>query len=415
LAEEGKLVATLDDKSGIRVLNGETGREHRRFSDAIAFALSSDGQFLAALHKDKTLRLWETATGRLLHEIGIGQETYPHSFSGDAKILATCTPDRTIQFWETATGKEVCRLQYPSNKGMGQMTLSADGKLAAAVIEDIDGPDASNASIYVWDVTTGKEFRRFEIAYWSALSLRFSSDGRILAAGDTGGVHLWELASGQVRRRFKGHRSLILALAFSPDDRLLASGGDRTSLVWDLTGISPDGRLPALELRAEEIDRLWNELAGRDKVDRAIWSLIAAPRQSVPFLATHLEPTLAVAEQRVTKLITELDDQRFQRREEVTAELEQIGELAERLLRKTLASKPSLEVRRRLETLLARLDGPITSSEKLRKQRAIEVLEHIGTLEAQEVLKTLSRGAAEARLTQEAKASLERLAKQASP
>jgi hypothetical protein len=38
-------------------------------------------------------------------------------------------------------------------------------------------------------------------------------------------------------------------------------------------------------------------------------------------------------------------------------------------------------------------------------------LEHIGTPEAQEVLRTLAKGAAEARLTQEAKASLEWLAK----
>jgi hypothetical protein len=43
--------------------------------------------------------------------------------------------------------------------------------------------------------------------------------------------------------------------------------------------------------------------------------------------------------------------------------------------------------------------------------RAIEVLEHIGTPDANELLQTLATGAPEARLTQEAKASLERLAK----
>jgi hypothetical protein len=44
--------------------------------------------------------------------------------------------------------------------------------------------------------------------------------------------------------------------------------------------------------------------------------------------------------------------------------------------------------------------------------RAIEVLEHIGTPEARQVLDTLARGAAVARVTQEAKASLKRLAQQ---
>jgi hypothetical protein len=43
--------------------------------------------------------------------------------------------------------------------------------------------------------------------------------------------------------------------------------------------------------------------------------------------------------------------------------------------------------------------------------RAVEVLEHIGTPDAREVLEKLTRGDPSARLTQEAKASLERLAK----
>jgi hypothetical protein len=42
------------------------------------------------------------------------------------------------------------------------------------------------------------------------------------------------------------------------------------------------------------------------------------------------------------------------------------------------------------------------------------VLEHIGTTQAQDLLKKLAQGAPEARLTQEAKASLERLTKRAS-
>ena len=42
---------------------------------------------------------------------------------------------------------------------------------------------------------------------------------------------------------------------------------------------------------------------------------------------------------------------------------------------------------------------------------AIEALEHAGTAQAEQLLQVLAKGAAEARLTQEAKASLERLAK----
>ena len=61
---------------------------------------------------------------------------------------------------------------------------------------------------------------------------------------------------------------------------------------------------------------------------------------------------------------------------------------------------------------MRKLQEPITAPATLRSLRSIEVLENIGTLEARQVLETLSKGAAEARLTQEAEASLKRLAKQ---
>jgi hypothetical protein len=92
-------------------------------------------------------------------------------------------------------------------------------------------------------------------------------------------------------------------------------------------------------------------------------------------------------------------------------ELEQLGEQAEPLLRKALVGKPSAEVSQRIEALVGKLAAPIRVPDTLHFLRAIEALEHAGTAEAQEVLKKMAKGASETRLTQEAKASLERLAK----
>jgi hypothetical protein len=69
-----------------------------------------------------------------------------------------------------------------------------------------------------------------------------------------------------------------------------------------------------------------------------------------------------------------------------------------------LNEKPSLEVHQRIERLLARI-----KPETWRDLRAVEVLERIGSPEAKQVLESLAKGAEGARLTREAKASLERL------
>jgi hypothetical protein len=76
-----------------------------------------------------------------------------------------------------------------------------------------------------------------------------------------------------------------------------------------------------------------------------------------------------------------------------------------------LEKKTSLETRRHVEELVESLSGPI-SGESLRTLRALAVLEHAGTPEARRLLEALAGGASGAWLTQEAKASVERLAKQ---
>jgi hypothetical protein len=112
----------------------------------------------------------------------------------------------------------------------------------------------------------------------------------------------------------------------------------------------------------------------------------------------------------IARQIAELDDERFAVRDKASAELAKLGDLAEPALRKMLEGKPSLEVRRRIQAILEGLHRAL-SAEQLREVRAVEVLEQIGTPSAQTVLSALAEGTAGARLTREAKASLERLAK----
>lgn len=117
----------------------------------------------------------------------------------------------------------------------------------------------------------------------------------------------------------------------------------------------------------------------------------------------------------VVRLIADLDSEEFTVRQKARAELRRLGERAEAELRKALNGKPTLEARKRIEELLESISASYRSPQKLREFRALEVLEHIGTSEAQAVLRTLADGAAEASLTCEAKASLRRLSERRHP
>src|SRR5262249_13284835 len=148
------------------------------------------------------------------------------------------------------------------------------------------------------------------------------------------------------------------------------------------------------------------------KAYQAVRTLVAAG-QSVPFLQERLQQGGQLDEKKLAKLIAELDHDQFAVREKATQELEQLGGLAEDALRKALAGRISVEVRRRIEGILEKTAGPATQTpDWLRVVRSLEVLENAGTAEAKQALTKLAEGSAGPQLAREAKAALKRLEKQ---
>ena len=319
------------------------------------------------------------------------------------------------RIFDVATGRLIRRWEKPQAWLVEALAFTPDGRFLAA--GGFKGP------IVIWDVVTGKESRRLisdPAASWNiTYALAFSADGKTLASANPdlrplGGrlpsASLWEMATGKERGRFEGHRADVNSVAFAPDGRTLVSGsGDTTALVWDVTGLQSQEGTEAGSTSATR-NGCWRDLAGEDaaKAFKATWALTATPRETLALIRERLRPVSPVDFPRLEGLVKDLDSDRYVTRERATRELEKLGELAEPALRSALNRQPSLETRQRLESLLQKLD-PIRDPESLRSLRAIEVLEHIGSAEAQTLLQQLARGAPEARLTQEAKASCVRL------
>jgi hypothetical protein len=226
-------------------------------------------------------------------------------------------------------------------------------------------------------------------------------------------VALWETLTAKQRQVFTGHAGRVSFVAFSPDAKRLASGGeDHTALIWDLTAGSAKN-----QLTPKECDALWSALSGTDaaKAYRAIWQFAADPERAIPCLQARLRPVPPVERERLARLITELDSERYAVRQQATRDLEAIGEQAIPALRQIPLGKATLEFRRRVENLLVNLRTQPPPAEQLRQLRAIEILEHVGTAEARQVLRSLAQGAPEAHVTQDAKAALDRLSGQGMP
>jgi hypothetical protein len=248
--------------------------------------------------------------------------------------------------------------------------------------------------------------------YYTA-AIVVSPDGRTLYLSyDTSEIVAFEVATGKLRRMFYGHAGCVRSLAMARDGRRLLSGSDDTfGLLWDTTlaGAAKPRKEP---LTGAAADGLWTTLGGDDApaAFAALADLAAAPDRAVALVRRELKPVPAApTDDQLDRTFADLDSERFATREKASRRLEDFGELAVPGVRKRLAEAESAEVRRRAQAFLDRFDPPKPSPDRLRQLRAVELLEGIATPAARDVLSELAKGAAEAPLSREAAAALERL------
>jgi hypothetical protein len=309
--------------------------------------------------------------------------------------------------WDVATDQEQ-PLDFLHRFDEPTLAFAPDGQTVASF-------NTSRLTVSLWDVRTGKKTQVLPVPFpgMDRTRLAFSPDSRVLATADRESetVRLWEARSGKLLGQLAGQQEGVHSLAFSPDGRLLASGGaNSTVLVWDVKTPQPAAPVSSVVRTHKEMDDLWTGLAAswERQAYQAVWDLTTSPSLSVPLLRDRLKPATTVDRQRLSRLVADLDDKRFETRKKAAEELEALGDPAEEALTKLLTGQPALEVRQRAESILKKLAA--SRPERLRPLRAVEVLEHIGTSEARLVLDRLAQGAPENRLTSEAQAAFRRLA-----
>jgi WD40 repeat protein/Tfp pilus assembly protein PilF len=200
-------------------------------------AFSPDSKRLVTAGTDRTVRVWEVATGkRLISPIQHSAAVRFAEFSPDGKRLVTAGGDQA-QVWDAATGERIT----PPLKHSGivyRAAFSPDGRHIVT--------GSADRTSRVWDAATGAPVTPFLKHGMYVHHAAFSCGGRLILTAGADQARVWDATTGQPLTPPLRHASDITYAAFSPDARrILTASRDHTARVWDLP---PREERPATDL-----------------------------------------------------------------------------------------------------------------------------------------------------------------------
>jgi WD40 repeat protein len=277
---DGKTLASGGADRVLRLWDAATGKELRTLPGHIdsvnAVAFSPDGKTLASASDDGSARLWDVETGkeRLAFRRHGTVAVKSLVFSPDGKSVATKGTDNDVRLWDATSGKELNAFHSQRSFGRSELAFSPDGK-------SLYGLGASGG-VAAWDVKAGGKPRLLgDPAFDDLMSLDLSPDGKRLAfVGLTGAIHLLDVDKNKLLRDLDTISPPVSVVRFSPDGKLLAAGGDGEVRLWDAEGkklrdldgvlpapsalaFRPDGKVLATASQNGRV-RLWDPATGKE-------------------------------------------------------------------------------------------------------------------------------------------------------
>jgi WD40 repeat protein/energy-coupling factor transporter ATP-binding protein EcfA2 len=186
-------------------------------------SFDGDGARILTASWDKTAKLWDSRSGKLIMTFAHNAAVNTAKFSSNGTRVVTASADKTAKVWDASSGRLLCLFKHEDN--VIDATFSPDsGRVATA---------SADKTVKVWDVSSGGLIAT--LAHQGVVNaVAFSPDGkRILTASADKTAKLWNAASGALIASFP-HQGTVYFGLFSPDGtRIVTTSGDRTAKLWD--------------------------------------------------------------------------------------------------------------------------------------------------------------------------------------
>lgn len=185
-------------------------------------AYSNNGQKLATVGFEQTLRLYGTENGRLLQKFSCAcPDNHAVAFSKDDAYLAAGGRCGTIRVWDMSNNRSVAQFKA-HKKRIRSIEFTSDGKVVSA------GDDQVVRVTDPLRPNTSKSFPRHAAKLYSTAIL----DGNLLAIGGSDNlIHVWNLNDFQEVGPLKGHTGTVSCLDYSTG-KLVSGSYDTRVRLW---------------------------------------------------------------------------------------------------------------------------------------------------------------------------------------
>ena len=159
-------------------------------------------------------------------------------FTPDGRYILTGSVDKTIKLWETKTGREV--KTFRCRDGVTDITVSQDG------LYMVSGDEFYGNNINIWEISSGEKTQSFSLSAMNGPPVVFCNNGKnILAGGNKGLLRLWDVISGALVREYKAAiNGEVTSIVLTPDGKKAIAGyhyhdenpgGKRNTIsVWEI-------------------------------------------------------------------------------------------------------------------------------------------------------------------------------------
>ncbi len=340
-SRDGQHVAFADDRRQIHLVDVETGKTLKKFSEADIvwgqIVFSYDGSRLVAGGSSELrvhVIVWDLETNEKLHhwDWGKGRDTHSNvealSISANGQRVAAAVFRQDAAYvWDLPTDQQIAKVKHTDVYGLD---IDAAGKriitggwdktlriwdcdlgveLAARLVEDngkdtrMYGVKLSNDQTMIATIDMTESIRLYdreldpisniEKAGWFTFgALKFSPNDRWIGVGSGGGATLFDVHSGAKLWTVDEHEEYIYTVDFGPRNNTFLSGGsDGVCYLW---GLDIDVRVPMKDSERLIGDELFGRLASSDpRLSFAAYQgFLMFPEQALEFLATKLFDTV---------------------------------------------------------------------------------------------------------------------------